>query len=128
VLKVTRDDNFEIIPEIRRIGNSVDLFMHDQISQAGNYLLEEKDGSPVNGLSFNYSRVESEMVFSSVAEIEKYIADNNLSNVRLINPGDKPLQNTLLELSHGIRLWRWFVLAALVFLMMETLLLRVFKR
>jgi hypothetical protein len=128
VLKVTREDNFEIIPEIRRVGNSVDLFMHDQISHAGNYLLEEKDGKPVKGLSFNYSRVESEMFFSAVAAIEKYIADNSLTNVGLINPGDKPVQNTLMELSHGIRLWRWFVLAALVFLLMEVILLRFFKR
>ena len=128
ILKVTRKDNFEVIPEIRNIGNAVDIFMHDQISEAGNYLLEDNKSVALKGLSFNYSRNESEMVFSDIPEIEKYIADNNLNNFRLINSENRPVQKTLSELSHGIQLWRWFVLAALIFLLLEILILRVFTK
>lgn len=128
VLKVTGKNNFEVIPEIRNVGNAVDIFMHDQISEADNYLLEERIGVLIKGLAFNYSRNESEMVFSDIPEIEKYIADNNLKNFRLINPENRPVQQTLSELSHGIQLWRWFVLAALIFLLLEILILRVFTK
>jgi len=128
ILKVTGKNNFEVIPEIKNIGNVVDIFMHDQIKEAENYLLKEKNGVPIKGLSFNYSRNESEMLFSDIPEIEKFMADYKLNNFQLIDSENKPVQKTLTELSHGIQLWRWFVLATLIFLLLEILVLRVFTK
>lgn len=117
---------FEIIPEHRKLGHLEDLIIHDQVRQAGNYLLEYEN-QLLKGLSFNYSRDESDMRFHSLEALKAIIDGRQLSRVFLLDAGSRPFTKVLEEMSRGIQLWKWFVLAALLFLLVEVLLLRFMK-
>ena len=120
------DNPFEFIPESRRSDHTDGLFVHDQVKEAGNYTLLS-DENPVQGLSFNFNREESEMGFKTNAEIQSWIADNRLKNVQLIEEGGQVFTEKISQINQGISLWKWFVLAALLFLLVEVILLRVLK-
>jgi len=128
VVKITGKENFEIIPEIRNAGNNLNLFLHGQITEADNFLLIDNNDKALKGLAFNYSRQESEMIFKERKEIDEYITNNSLSNFSILDTSDKPIEKKLTELGYGIQLWRWFVLAALIFLLLEIFILRVFVK
>ncbi len=124
VMKIRNSDGtFEIIPEQRRVGHMEDLFVYEQIAASGNYFLIHA-GETTQGLSFNYDRRESEMAFYPTDELKRIIADRQLVGTAVLDPADKPFAQSLADLSRGIQLWKWFVLAALGFLLAEVLLLR----
>lgn len=120
------NSDFEVIPERRFTQTSCDLFLHGQIRQAGNYMLL-RDQQPLKGFSFNYNRIESEMVFYSTARLEEFIENNNLYNTKVLESADKPFVQALIEFNQGIRLWKLFVVLALLFLLAEGLMLRLWK-
>ena len=121
-----RRDGFEVIPEQRRVGNQTQLLFHDQIEQAQNYTLYRGE-EMVAGLSFNYDRRESLLDAYTPQELERAITDLQLENVSVVDAGDKPLDQVLYELVLGRQLWRLFLIFALVFLLMEVILLRFWK-
>jgi hypothetical protein len=127
VFKITSfSGEFEIIPEHRRVGSSYDIFIHNQITEAGNYNLSGAD-SIIRGLAFNYDRSESELVFLNSGELDRYIVDNRLKAIKMSYDRNKSFAREVAEVNIGITLWRWFVLFALFFLMAEILLLRFWK-
>ena len=127
VMRIRNEDGtFEIIPEQRRIGHMEDLFVYEQITEAGNYFLVHS-GETTQGLSFNYDRTESEMAFYAPDELKRIIADRQLIGTAVLETAGKPFAQSLADLSRGIQLWKWFVLAALGFLLAEVLLLRFLK-
>jgi hypothetical protein len=121
-----RDSDFEFIPEHRRMNSSIDLFPHGQVSKAGNYTLVNGE-IPFRGIAFNYDRTESEMIFYTPDAIKNLMEENGIKNIQVLSSSGKPFIQTLTELSMGIRLWRWFILFALGFLLAEVLLLRFMK-
>jgi hypothetical protein len=114
---------FEFIPGQLRVNGHVDLNMHGQILYAGNYLLERGENT-LKALSFNYNRNESEMVFYSADELKEMAESGEMKGVHVLDAGTKFFSKTVRELNQGKRLWRWFVVFALVFLAIEILLLR----
>ncbi len=115
--------NFEFIPGQLRVNGHVDLNMHGQITYAGNYLLERGENAH-RALSFNYNRNESEMVFYSADELKEIIEGSDMKSLYVLDATGKLFSKTVSELSQGVRLWRWFVIFALIFLAVEVLLLR----
>jgi beta-galactosidase GanA len=113
------------IPEIKRNIQGIQLYVHQQVRDAGNYLLWNSD-TVLMGLSFNYSRKESDMQFLSVSQIKEYIAQYNSNNIKLLDIQNKP--NALIEQqinSSGISLYAMFIILALLALLAEVVLLRV---
>ncbi len=121
-----RREEFEVIPEQRRIGNQMQLLFHDQIEEAQNYSLYRGE-ERVTGLSFNYDRRESLLEAYSPVEIQDLITDLQLDNVSVVEAGDRPLDQVLHEMVLGKQLWRLFLVLALVFLLFEVFLLRFWK-
>ena len=64
------------------------------------------------------------MAFDSPGELRTLLADRQLGGVQVLESSDRPLAQSLAEMSRGVQLWKWFVLAALAFLLAEILLLR----
>ena len=126
ILVKDAESDFEFIPELRRINKRVDIYPHGQISSAGNYTLYDND-VPVRGMAFNYGRTESEMNFYTIEELRDMLVDRGLNTVQILETTGTPFVQTLSEISQGIRLWRWFVMLALAFLLVEGLLLRFMK-
>ncbi len=116
----------DVIPEHRVINNTTHLFTQNQITQAGQYYIMNND-SILKGLAFNYDRRESDMNFYNKDELEKQLDETGLRNIRIIESGEKKLAATLQEVNDGKKLWKLFLILALVFLAAEILIIRLFK-
>ncbi|MBQ1409330.1 MAG: BatA and WFA domain-containing protein [Bacteroidales bacterium] len=114
----------EFIPDIRTTGGLSRLVTHDVGLDAGNYTLSQ-DGEPREGLSFNYSRIESRMLFMTQDDLEKIAKDQGLDNVSVVPNPDKPLDNYLRERMEGRTLWRLCLILSLLMLLTEILLLKI---
>ena len=119
-------NGFEVIPEQRRRGSQVQLFFHDQIREAQNYDLF-LGNELLGALSFNYDRRESLLEAYDRQSLESLFADMQIEDVRIVAPGERPLDQVLHEMGMGQQLWRLFLLLALVFILAEVLILRFWK-
>jgi hypothetical protein len=123
---VLRGPETEVIPEQRRAGSSIQLFVRDQVDQAGNYALWNGE-TLVRGLSFNFDRRESISEVYSADELEALLQDQGISQAQVIEAGEAGLGKALEQASLGRQLWKLFLLLALAALLTETLLLRFLK-
>jgi hypothetical protein len=118
--------NFEIIPEHKNVDLQTYIYPHDQLKDAGNYVLLNGEDT-VAGVSFNYDRKESELKSCSIREIESLIKEKGLKKFNVLDLKNKPVSKVLEELNQGIRLWKIFIVLALLFIFAEVLLLRFLK-
>ena len=116
----------DIIPEHRLLNNTTTLFTQNQITEAGHYNVEENNVI-IKDLAFNFDRKESDMNFMSQEELQKQIDEKGLKNMRIIEADEKSLTNALQEVNDGKKLWKLFLILALVFLLCEILIIRLFK-
>lgn len=127
----SKDKDFEFIPEHKNIGLQTCVYPHEQVKEAGNYLLLLGDRE-VAGISFNYNRKESQMKFLSVADLKDKISaandkNNSFKKFDVLDLGDKTIVKAIEEINQGTRLWKIFIILALVFLLAEVVLLRFLK-
>jgi hypothetical protein len=120
------DKKLDVIPEHRLLNNATTLFTQNQITEAGQYAVIE-DTSHIKDIAFNFDRKESDMKFMSEEELQKQIDENGLKNMSIIMPDEKILANTLQEANDGKKLWKLFLILAMVFLAAEILIIRLFK-
>lgn len=118
--------DFEIIPETRNNGQMVILYPHDQITEAGNYLIYSGN-KVIRGVSFNYDRRESDLQYLSPSAINNLLKNNNIRYGAVIKGSGESIAKQISEFSQGIPLWKYFVIAALLFLLAEILLVRLLK-
>ena len=116
----------DIIPEHRLLNNATTLFTQNQVTEAGQYAVIE-DTSHIKDLAFNFDRKESDMNFVHQEELQKQIDENGLKNMSIIMPNEKILANALQEANDGKKLWKLFLILAMVFLAAEILIIRLFK-
>lgn len=115
---------FEEIPDIRRLGSRFVFFPRGPLNGAGNYILE-CEGTAKEGVSFNYSRIESHMQFLGADELKKMVKDNNVARCSVVQNSDKPLDVYLKEQTEGYKLWRWCLLLCLLLIALEEVLIRI---
>ncbi len=115
------------IPEVIKTKTTTSLDLHHNISIANHYLLLHQN-KLLKPLAYNYSRMESETTFYTeeelLKEIEKLGLANNFSirnNAQSFN--ENGLTNILKEKTY----WKLFIIGALFFLLLETLIIRLFK-
>jgi hypothetical protein len=120
------DGKFEMIPEYRNISGKGYLFVKDQISEAGNYNLK-LGNELIAGASFNYPRKESKLDYVSASRIEEQLNNFGISNVVLLQSTGDSLKSGLLELETGKKLWKRFLIFALLFVLVEVALLKFWK-
>lgn len=125
VVSVERE--FEVIPEFSNINGKGYLFLRNQIQEAGNYLLMLGD-QEVMGISLNYPRSESVLEYFSAEELQNEINAHGLTNIQVINQTGDKLEARLTELGTGEKLWKIFILLALLFVLIEILLLKFWKQ
>ena len=114
----------EFIPEQRVIGSKLILGVNNQISEAGFYNLFLNPKETLDKFAFNFDRKESNLDYYNLADLEEVIG-NRAQIIEGANAVD--LTQLIGERSRGIVMWRWFIIAALAFLILETLLLRFWK-
>jgi hypothetical protein len=114
----------EFIPRQTNLGNKILLDVNDQVTKDGFYTLT-LDKNKVSDLSFNYDRKESNMMVSSTKMMNE-LAES--STVNLLDGSLKAdFSSYINEKDRGFVLWWWCLILALIFLAIETLLLRVWS-
>ena len=113
----------EFIPAVEPRARGIILYTSDQVSESGVFPLVMGD-TTLALLAFNYDRVESGQDFLSAAELEEQQPNAVIwEEVALGNFGQR-----IQEMDRGIILWKWFVVLALIFLALETLILRFWRQ
>lgn len=128
VLEIAQENGkFSFIPEIRPQLSLLSVFVHDQIKEAGHYVVKHED-EVLYGLSFNYNRKESDMQCFDKKELENQIETYGYNNYRLLNFQNKSTQAIVNEIqAAGMPLWSFCILLVLLFLLAEIILLRLWK-
>lgn len=121
--------DFDIIPEHRvdNTGGKTVLFLHGMINSSGSYILTDGNKS-LSIFSFNYDRRESPLKCSSLEEIESEIKKSGLLKIDVLNLQGKEFKQAILQISEGIRLWKYCLILALLFLGAEIALIRLWKK
>jgi hypothetical protein len=114
----------EIIPEQRILGSRAVLTLGTNIRTAGFYDLYLKQDSVQNVFAFNYNRNESNLNYMD--EKGMAVLGAKPDNILKANAATNFVE-MVGERSRGIVLWKWCIIAALLFLLAETLLIRLWK-
>jgi len=114
----------EFIPEQRVVDNRVLLTINNQVPEAGTYDLVLGD-EVVDAFAFNYDRNEADLTYLDGSELAELAT---LPGISLLDAGNQAsLIGDIKERNEGTPLWRYFIWAALAFLLVEVLLLRFWK-
>lgn len=126
VLKISRDDGSgEFIPEARQVNGRNVYFVNDYIQEAGFFRLMEDDKT-IKQIAFNYHRRESDLRCADLSALRA--VEKEFPGIEVLAEGKRELTQLIAERNHGLKLWKWFILAALLFILIEVLLLRFFKK
>ncbi|MBB3122878.1 hypothetical protein FHS04_000366 [Mesoflavibacter sabulilitoris] len=115
VLTLVNNDE-SIIPEQQYYNNKVVIKTNDLQENAGVYEVKNKN-EILEYVSFNYNRNESDLTYQNLENIEGINVSNSV----------KEAFNTIKNDTKVDELWKWFVILALVFLIIEMLILKYFK-
>ena len=116
-----RSETEEFVPSQRTIGSRVKLGMEEGLSRSGVYDVLDDQGTVLGNVAFNYDRRESDLSVLGVDDIRAkgfQIPDETARADLSVWVGEQ---------ERGIVLWRWCVILALVFIAIESLLLRFWK-
>ena len=118
--------NFEFITRKLEV-NSVNFVQtHGQLKEAGNYSILA-GGQQVMGISFNYNRSESDLKYYPADELVRMLDKKEIKHIRVLDQSQVAVGQAISELNKGKQLWKFFVLATLLFLLGEVLLIRIWK-
>jgi hypothetical protein len=104
------------IPQQKRFSNKVEMIVDELPNEPGNFNLINNE-ELVSGISFNIDRDESNMVYQEIKSAE---------NIQIIKELPEFFNSAGFKKEVGT-FWKWFVTFALLFLIIETLVLKYFK-
>ena len=112
-----------MIPSIISSNQKTLINFRDKIINSGNYnlILNGKTKIPV---SFNYNRAESIMLFLNKNQIVNIFSDQNLDFIKL---NKNNIIKKYQENEKGNNLPYFFILSAIILLIIELILLRIWK-
>lgn len=125
-----KGQGLEVIPPQKMQGGQLNLYINDQIDEAGifrlvsNRLKKTEQQNPPQ-YAFNYNRKESRLASHSMSAIQRIA--NKFPTIRLIEDQYTNLETTIKAGSHGNFLWKTFLWLALGFLLVEILLLKLLR-
>jgi hypothetical protein len=118
--------NSEVIPEHRNAGNQVEVFVHSDLAQAGNYLLNW-GSTAVQPLAFNYSRTESYNETMAVDLFKEKIADKQFGNWSVLEGDMESVSAGATAIDETHKYWLTLLVWALTFLAIEILLIKFWR-
>ena len=120
------DRSFELMPASEVRNGKVYLYMNDNLPSAGFYDLLVND--TLNRVTaWNESRVESRMDFADRDAIEPQLKKAGFSVAAVMDTSDFATADLVDALAHQSSQWKWFALIALLALLGEVLVLRLWK-
>jgi hypothetical protein len=118
---------FDAITDTRRNAGGSLLSVRDQVKTAGNYQVTA-GANTVNVVSFNYDRKESDLRTMDPSDIEKVFTATAAAPPALLDTEDPSVAHSLSRLREGVSLWKYCIILVLLFLAIEVLLIRYFKK
>jgi len=119
---VGRRQQLEFIPETELVGGELEVFLNGELSESGNYEVVSQE-KVVAAFGVNYHRDESDFEGYTLEDLQPFAAQpwvKLLDVSALRNSGES---SQFIDSSR--KLWKWFVLLALVFLVCEILLIKI---
>ncbi|NNE29669.1 MAG: hypothetical protein HKN16_08530, partial [Saprospiraceae bacterium] len=116
--------NGEFIPGQRNLGNKTVLSLDENLNTSGFYDLQLGEGAPLAVYGFNYNRKESNLAYLGLDDLAELPKDRFSV---LSNTARADLSQIVGEQAEGISYWRWCIILALIFLGIESLLIRFWK-
>ncbi len=118
------DSTTDFIPRSGgRDGSSVRIFPDANISISGIYQIYNNTDF-LQSIAYNYDRSESDLEVHDPTEWLKLCNENLGSNYRLSDASSEMLAGEIRLQQKGTKLWRFFVLASLLFILGEILIIR----
>lgn len=124
MLDVNSGERFMPEPLVR--GEGTGILVHDQVKSDGHFMLLS-GADTLQPVSFNYDRAESELEYMTESEFHKQAETIGITRLGFISERTGNISNTIREMQEGKRLWRLFLILALVFLGIEILLIRLMR-
>ena len=115
ILKLSRNKE-EFIPLQSNFNSKVQITTDEMPNEPGHYAVL-KNSDTITHISYNYNRKESLLIYDNLLDIEGVIINNSL-NIALKNINSE---------ANVMRLWKWFIIFALLLLAFEMLILKYFK-
>jgi hypothetical protein len=114
----------EFIPEQRMVAGKAILGVKDGTKDAGFYNLFTRPDSILSKFGFNYDRRESVLDYYTSKDLKTY----ERKNLKILDDTAEASMTVVVgERNQGVALWRWCIIAALIFLALEVALLRFWK-
>ena len=110
------NNEISIIPRQQQYNNKVVIKTEESPEVAGIYSINSKD-QVLSHVSFNYQRTESDLTYKDVSNSDQVHVNNSVSAVFDAIKSDTKMN----------ALWKWFVIFALLLLIIEMLILKYFK-
>ena len=110
------DDAINIIPQQRYYNNKIAITTNELPEKASIYTIQNND-QVIENVSYNYKRSESNLVYQDLNSIPHIEVNNSITE----------LFNKLKSDAKVNELWKWFIIFALLFLIIEMLILKYFK-
>ena len=120
------DSTIDVIPQYRIIQGGARISIPEYIVRAGHYVISS-DSKPLSMVSMNYSRKESSTDYLQTEQAIEIIQKMGVEQLSSLQPTDTSFSMNIIEQSLGKMLWKWFVIAALVFIIAEILIARFMK-
>ncbi|MDN3665419.1 BatA and WFA domain-containing protein [Algibacter miyuki] len=104
------------IPEQRIFNNKVQIKTSETPNTAGIYAIKNKTET-IKNVSYNYGRTESKLVYTNLSHTKNMHLSHSVADVFDTIKSDTKIN----------ALWKWFVIFALAFLLIEMCILKYFK-
>lgn len=106
--------------------NTMRVNLSSFFDKAGHYRV--KAGEETAGaFSMNYDRRESDLRFYNYSQLQAEIEKNNLRFTTVIQNQEGRFSDIFDEITSGKRIWKWFIIMALVFIATEAAIARFWK-
>lgn len=124
---VSTDSNLDVIPYQRNATGRLEIDPGPDLNTAGNFHLIAGEDTLL-ALGLNYNRLESDLDSYTTAELGESISQVPGLAISVIDGNTESLTSEVKRLRTGTELWKYCLILALIFLMAETLLLRLGKK
>lgn len=111
-----KKEAINLIPQQQYFNNKVSISTSEMPNEAGIYEIKNKT-EVIENVSYNYNRLESNLQYQNLSNLDNVTTSNSISE----------LFDTLKKDTKINELWKWFVIFALIFLVIEMLLLKYLK-
>ena len=93
----------------------------DKLTNHDNYLVKYNDDNTTQNLSLNFSRDESKIHSISINDLNEFIVDNKMENIRVLDAGYK---NQIKFKNEMREYWKFCLILTLLFFLFEILFIR----